>query len=1344
MKLKRLTSLVLAILMIMGITTVCLSADAAEVETASTGAGLGLGNYYNATYLENKIYSGTDLGSNYTSSKTTWKVWSPEAKSITLNLYATGSDLENGAENLGSHSLKLDSSTGVWSVALEGDYKNVYYTYTVNSKIGAKETFDIYAKACGVNGNRSMVVDLDSTDPEGWEKDNHVFVDQMTDEGIWEIHIADLTSSDNSGVSDEYSGKFLGFAEGGLTVNGKDGGSSTGIDYLVEQGIKAIHIQCPFDFASGDERNDESYNWGYDPKNFYIPEGLYSTNPYDGNVRITEFKQLVQALHDRGIAVIMGVVFNHTFGSDQSPFTYTVPGYYYRMESATQYINCTACGNTLASDKQMFRNYMKQCVKYWVEEYHIDGFRFDLMASHDYQVMNEIRKMLNSMYNGEGKKIYMYGEPWTGTGGDPGIYASNSCTISNASKLEQNIGCFNDTTRDAIQKWFKGDTTQTATVKSGVTSSTKSGLIPNKSVTYFDCHDGVTWWDNIMAANGKQYDSTNATYRSMLRTSMTYLFTSQGIPYMLAGTEFARTKYGNGNSYNLGDVNAFDWKRIDTYATEVDYVKGLREIRRAFSPFRSSSSATTPNFLSTGSNVIAYTLNNSKSGEWSKALVIVNNGSASSVNLPTGSWTIVANGEKAGLTSLGTASGTYNVGANSSAILVQGETSAKSATFEKVTVKHVADGKTIKTTEALYAVGDTWRATPDNYTLFNHNVVGIESNAGTKLGNTYYGTVEAGQNVVVTINYESFNTAGYLTIKYVDEKGTSVSNDITFRMLTGEKFDLPFSNVSGYELVSSKYPDNFKGVFDASKPAVITFVYKQLSVDSIDVYYYNSNNWSTVGMYAYTDSEDKPLGTWAAKAQLMTKVTNASELPAGESVGKWYKKSITDSNSQLSYHITSCNVMFHNMGGGAQEPLNGEPGYVASGTIYIKNKVLSFNTDIVVSHIDAKTGEKLADDERTSFTNVSNNDTYETKAKDGLGKVIVPTNASGNVVAGSICVVYLYETSTDPVATTTAATEPSSTAATTVGTEPQITTGTVPTASASQPTTESGTAATTVEGTTATNAGEYVDPLILGDSDLSGVVNIKDATLIQKHAANMISLIGDGATCADAYTDGKINIKDATVIQKYLAKMSIDYAVGEIIPGTGQWVTYPTTEPATTKAEATTVAKTTVEPSESVVVTTPAVTTAETTVAPDSTATEPVSIEITDPVETTTQDVTTIPVETTTNTDEPFYGVRTVCFSNNMRWSGTVYAYCWNDMGAQNAEWPGVPMTYYDSNEYGEDRYTYDVDSEYTYVIFTDGTTKTVDIDLTAQTDYGFYCESTQDIDGAYDIGVYQFMWNAP
>ncbi|MBQ8571901.1 MAG: starch-binding protein, partial [Ruminococcus sp.] len=1016
-----------------------------------------------------------------------------------------------------------------------------------------------------------------------------------------------------------------------------------------------------------------------------------------------------------------------------------VPGYYYRMESATQYINCTACGNTLATDKKMFKNYMMQSLKFWAEEYHVDGFRFDLMGAHDYQIMNEIRSMFDGMYGGEGKKIIMYGEPWTGTGGFSGLNAANQCTINNAAKLAERIGCFNDTTRDAIQKWFKSDVqANLATVKAGITSTTKSGLKPNKSLTYFDCHDGVTWWDNIQASNGKQYDSTNASHTMKLRTSMTYLFTSQGVPFMLAGTEFARTKYGNGNSYNLGDVNAFDWMRIETYATEVAYVKGLREIRNAFSPFRSSSNVVNPSYISTSSNVIAYTLNNSKAGEWSKALVIMNNGSASSVTLPSGTWTVVADGTKAGLVSLGTASGSYSIPANGSAILVQGETTATSATYEKVTVKHVADGKTIKTTESLYAVGDTWRAVPDNYTMFNHNVKSIESNAGTKLGNTYYGTVEAGKDVVVTITYESFNTDGYVTIKYVDEKGASISQDITFRMLDGEEFNLPFSNVSGYELVSSKYPANYKGTFDSSNPATITFVYKQLEVESIDVYYYNTKWGNNVGMYAYTDSEDKPLGAWGEKAQRMTKVTDASELPKGETVGNWYKKSISDDNSKLDYHITSCNVMFHNMGQGEQEPLNGEPGYVASGTVYIKNKVLSFNTDIVVSHIDAETGEKLADDERISFTNVSLKDTYETKAKEGFGEVIVPTNAKGNVVAGSICVVYLYGEK-EEVPTTTV-TEPASSEVPTSGTtEPAS--SEVPTSGTTEP--ASSEIPSTVEpGTTATNPGEIVDPLYLGDADLSGVINIKDVTLIQKHAAQLLMLVGDNVLCADAYTDNEVNIKDATIIQKYLAKYeNLGYPVGEAIPGTGEWVTLPVITPATTVTVApsttkATEASTTAEPSE--VITTTEPTTAELTTTEPTTAeltTEPTTAE---PVITEPSEIVTDPYEDPT--DPPVYGeAKTVYFSNNKFWQGEVYAYIWDANDYKPAEWPGLPMTFVKTNDYGESIFSVEVPAGMTYIIFTDGSSQSVDIDLTLESQNGFYLTDA-DAEGKYAYGTYDFV----
>ncbi|MBQ8000614.1 MAG: type I pullulanase [Ruminococcus sp.] len=1324
MKFKRLVSLVLTVLMIAGISTISLTANAAETEIADTGAKLG--NYYNVDYLETQAQaylktqadkSKTDLGANYTPEQTTWNVWSPNATRVQLKLYATGSDMESGAANLGKYDMNYNSTTGVWSYTLKGDQKNVYYTYIVTTSAGTKETYDIYAKAAGVNGDRSMVVDLDSTDPDGWDKDEHVFLENQTDAILWEVHIADLTSSDTSGVDDNYQGKFLGFMEGGLTINGEDGAKRVGIDYLVEQGINAVHIQCPFDFASGDETNPESYNWGYDPKNYNLPEGMYATNPYDGNVRINEFKQLIQALHDRGIAVIMGVVYNHTYVTEQSAFTYTCPGYYYRMSSSTFYINGTGCGNTLASDKAMFNSYMLNSLRYWVEEYHIDGFRFDLAAAHDIVTMNEIRTMFNNMYDGEGKKIIMYGEPW-GVG-DCGLSAGNAMETPYFAKLSSNIAGFNSYTRQAMhgseagtmKGWLSGAATKAYanTLKRGVLGKFSSDgytKYPNQSVNYVDCHDGVTWWDNIVmsnkaasSSNKAGFDTTDAKYRAMLRTTFTYLFTTQGLPFTLAGTEFARTKYGNGNSYNAGATNAFDWTRIETYATEVAYAKGMRQIRAAFSPFRNSETYNNPTWLTTSNEngILAYSLSNNKAGEWSSVIVAVNNGAAGTVTLPAGTWTIVADGEKAGLTSLGTASGTYNIAANSSAVLVQGTTTAVAPEYETITVNHYVGDELIKSSEAIYEVGTTWRATPDVYTLFDHNITKIEKTAGTQDDNCVYGTVEKGQNVEVNFYYEQFSTSGYLTIKYVDESGESIVSDVNYRMLDGTEFNVPFENKAGFELISDKYPSNFKGTFDADNPATITFVYKALASDKITVYYYNALGSGTLRMYAYTEEEEKPLGAWDNSLQNMEKVTDASELPEGEVVGNWYKKTIDESNNQLDYFPASCKIMFLLSGQGKQEPLNGEAGYDAAGTIYIKNKIVTFDAKVITSHLDAETGEKLADDVVTNHDGVTSNDIYVTSANNNLGASIAPANASGNLVAGSTCVVYMY--TGEPV------------------TDPSIPVG---------------------EG------------VLLGDADLDQTITIKDATLIQKYTAKLETLEGDALLAADADKSEQVNIKDATVIQKYVAGIKVDTPVGEAIPGTGpsdtnlkdqlielyntastlikdkaDWVTEAAlkadSDEMAAKAEfgydisAEDTTKNEYKKFEAVigsagyfVVQGGTDEEIENALASLEQAYEWFSYYVT---ELHTEPVTTVA------------GSRTVYFSNNKGWS-TVYAYCWNSASNENNNsWPGLPMTYVETNDMGEQIYSYDIPEGMNWIIFNNGNQgqQTVDLSLDTYTQNGFY-----------------------
>ena len=1337
MKFRRLVSLVLTVLMIAGISTISLSVNAAETEIAESGAKLG--NYYNVDYLEAEAQaylktqadkSKTDLGANYTPEKTTWKVWSPSASRVQLKLYSTGSDMESGARTIGKYDMTFDKATGVWSYAITGDQKNVYYTYIITSSAGTKETYDIYAKAAGVNGDRSMVVDLDSTDPDGWDKDEHVFLDQQTEAGIWEVHIADLTSSDTSGVDKNYRGKYLGFAEGGLTINGKDGAKRVGIDYLVEQGINAVHIQCPFDFASGDETNPESYNWGYDPKNYNLPEGMYSTNPYDGNVRINEFKQLIQALHDRGITVIMGVVFNHTYVTEQSAFTYTVPGYYYRMSSSTFYINGTGCGNTLASDKAMFNSYMLNSLRYWVEEYHIDGFRFDLMAAHDYITMNEIRDMFNKMYDGEGKKIIMYGEPWGA--GSTGLDGGNEATTANMNKLSSNVAAFNAFTRDALQGGEKGVTKgwicgaganiYSKNTKSGVNATFNNARYPNQSINYVDCHDGAAWWDNIiMQQNGGTnaaaalYDSTDAKYTSQLRTTFTYLFTAQGIPFTLAGTEFARSKYGNLNSYNAGKTNAFDWTRIETYATEVAYAKGMREIRAAFSPFTASETRNTPQWLTTSNEkgILAYTLSNTKAGEWSKVVVAVNNGAAGTVTLPAGTWTIVANGEKAGLTSLGTATGTYNIGAYSSAVLVQGTTTAKSAEYETITVNHYVGDKLIKSSETLYEVGATWRANPDAYTIFDHNITKVEKTAGTQDGNTVYGTVTKGQNVVVSYYYEQFNTSGYLTIKYVDQEGGTVAPDVNYRMLNGTEFNVPFENKAGFELVSDKYPNNFKGTFDAENPTTITFVYEPLASDKITVYYYNALGAGTLRMYAYTETEEKPLGAWDNALQNMEKVTNVAELPEGEEVGNWYKKTIDSSNNQLDYFPASCKVMFLLSNQGKQEPLNGEAGYDASGTIYVKNKIVTFDAKVITSHIDAETGKKLADDVVTNYDGVTSNDIYVTAPNSKLGSVITPSNASGNLVAGSTCVVYMYG-------------EP--------GPTPPV--------------------------------GDD-DGIILGDTDLDNRVNIKDATLIQKSIASLAVLDEKATLAADADKSGNVNIKDATAIQKFLASIEVDTPIGEVIPGTGngggdtpgedlsaQLIEIYNTASALLKEKADWVVEVALKADSEELAAKAEYgydISKEDTSKNEYKKFEAVinsagffvvqggtDEEIQNAIDELTKANEWFNYYVTELHTEPVLtngGGGTVYFSSNKGWS-SVNAYCWNSSSNENnGSWPGVPMTYVETNDMGEKIYSYEVPAGMNMIIFNNGSAQTEDLSLDVYNQNGFYLDSNAS--GKWTVGQY-------
>ncbi len=1119
MKFKKTISLLLTATMLFG------SASFA-VNAATSSESSSAGSYSNGTYLEtyaSSAYNEQGLGCTYSAASTTFKTWSPEASSIKVKLYKTGSDSESGAGVIGEYAMTKNSTTGVWSLTLTGDYKNVYYTYLVTVNGSTNETQDIYSQATGVNGNRSMVVDLDSTDPDGWESDEHVLFDNAQEAVVWEVHVRDFSASSTSGVSSENQGKYLAFAEGGTKLNSDTSSSaiSTGIDYLVEQGINCVQLMPVFDFQSVDETvggSSSNRNWGYDPQNYNTPEGSYSSNPYDGNTRITEFKQMIQALHDRGISVVMDVVYNHTYTTEGSAFSKTVPNYYYRKTSSSVYSNGSGCGNETASDKLMFRKYMIESITYWASEYHIDGFRFDLMGLHDITTMNSIRSALDNLYSdGSGKKILMYGEPWTG-GTTP---ISDGCTQSKASQLNSRVGMFCDSYRDAIKGgtndattgFIQGNNDKTSGVVAGVKGQGFSAQAPSQTIAYADAHDNLILWDKIVKSNSStSWSSTSSTFKGEMESVMALLMTSQGIPFMTAGSEFARTKQGDHNSYNTSDsINAIDWSRVKTYSDLASYYKGLLQIRANYSPLKGSSFST-PTFQSEWGDVVAYTYSNSTSGEWGKLCVLVNSGSqAWSITLDGSGWTVVANQSSAGLKSLGTVSGSsYSVPAHSAAILVQSSTfsnlNVEDDNFATLTTKHVdTNGNVLKTSTAKYRDGSTYRSLPDSTILFDHTLV---STTGETTG-----TAVAGQSYEVTYTYNSDGIAsGYLTVNYVDSNGTSLKDSVKYHLKEGESYDIPAAAIQGYQLDTDNFPAMTKGTFTGSD-TTITFIYKDLDYTTTKVHYYKSNSWSSVLMYSYTDAGTEPNGKWDSATAMTSEGSN------------WYVATVPASSAY---------VMFHPSSGTGQEPGQGESGYLVSGEAWIQNSTVTFSSTVITSHISLATGQKIADDVVDSQDKTTSSSSYTTSALSGRTDVITPSNATGSYSAGVTNVVYLYTDSDQPTTTQPTTAEP----------------------------TEATTQPTTVEPTT-----QPSETYLYGDVNLDGYISILDATVIQKYLVSLANFSDLQLELADVSDDGMISIKDATLIQKYLTSFDYYGRTGEeytvVEPTQATEATTATTQPTT-------------------------------------------------------------------------------------------------------------------------------------------------------------------------------------
>ncbi len=666
-------------------------------------------NRFDSSYDSQYAYSGDDLGCTYTKEKTTFKVWSPLATSVTLCRYATGSDGESGAKSLGTVEM-TKGDKGVWSCTVEGDIVNTYYTYKVTANGKTNEAVDIYAKATGVNGDRAMVVDLDSTDPDNWDEDYDSKREAMkiSEISVWEIHIRDFSIDVSSGVSEENRGKYKAFTETGTTING-EGRVSTCVDYLKKLGVTHVQLMPTYDYASVDETKvtnslGSNYNWGYDPENFNVPEGSYSSNPYDGNVRIKEMKEMIQALHDAGIKVIMDVVYNHTYDTVDSNFNKIMPDYYYKINDGTVhnndrtvssspndgvYYNQSGCGNATRSTAAMYNKFMRESVLYWAEEYHIDGFRFDLMGIHDVDTMNDIRRDMDK-YFGE-DTIIMYGEGWTGDG----TYENYSAHKANESELDADIGYFNDQIRDAIKGEHKYDGT-TGLVQENYTTSKPletgekwpnnvfGGIMgsvgytsgqwgmwrpfwsksSNSVIAYCSAHDNLTLWDKLAAVEGKNFNSTSDKMLRMNKMAGAVTLVSHGGYFMQAGEEFARTKNGDDNSYASSDyVNKIDWTRVSTYSNIQEYYEGMLEIRQVFSGFEQEYTRSSDNWNPKGLNmqwlskeesgITAFTMTNSTSGEWNKIGVIINNTTQDATyNLGSGKWVVIADGNTAGLTKI--------------------------------------------------------------------------------------------------------------------------------------------------------------------------------------------------------------------------------------------------------------------------------------------------------------------------------------------------------------------------------------------------------------------------------------------------------------------------------------------------------------------------------------------------------------------------------------------------------------------------------------------------------------------------------------------------------------------
>lgn len=614
-------------------------------------------------------YDGDDLGVRFSNGLLRAKVWAPTATEVVFRLY----EKSQGGRLLQTEQM-IKSRAGCWELKLEGDYRGMYYAFRVNDGDWLNETPGVDARAVGVNGRRGLIFDALETNPDGWSDDQPVLLENPVDAVLYELHVRDFSIAASSGM--KHKGKFSAFTEVG-TVNAD--GLSTGVDHLKELGITHVHLLPVADFFTVDEANpDDKYNWGYDPLNYNSPEGSYASNP-DTTARITEFKQLVMSLHRAGIGVIMDVVYNHTGYTRRSWFNQTVPGYYYRQNRNGSFSNASGCGNEIATERAMVRKYIIDSLRYWAEEFHIDGFRFDLMGIFDLITMNQIRKSLDQIRPG----MLMYGEGWAA---DRSPMDEHYRAVKEHTAELDRVASFNDDLRDALKgNNFNGDskgfvsgkTLHEEAVKFGVVAACHHPQIvysyvesshaawadhPWQCVNYVSCHDNYTLFDKL-SMSCPNAGSDDLKKMQMLAGAI--LLTSQGIPFLHAGVEFCRSKQGDHNSYKSPDeINQLDWSLKTEHKEVFDYYRSLIELRKKVAAFRMRSSDDIRKHLHFSSNylpgVLAYAIHDYPNDMDWKTIQLIFNANKEPIKFgldKNDNWKVIARGDNINLDGNGNHSG---------------------------------------------------------------------------------------------------------------------------------------------------------------------------------------------------------------------------------------------------------------------------------------------------------------------------------------------------------------------------------------------------------------------------------------------------------------------------------------------------------------------------------------------------------------------------------------------------------------------------------------------------------------------------------------------------------------